>query len=213
MRHVGAYDFKTGEEIWKLSGGGDIPVPTPVVSDGLVYITNFHGLMAPVYAIKDTASGDVSLKDGADKNAAVAWSYPRGGGYMSTPLVYRGVLYVITYNGVLTGYDAEDRREVLHPAAGRRQQRVHRFPGRRRREGLFRQRGRPRVRAEGRPDLRARRHQRDGRKHVGHAGVVGRNDVLADAGSDNCHRDVGAYPYVPGTLVITNSSTAPLRAA
>lgn len=106
MRHVGAYDFKTGEEIWKLSGGGDIPVPTPVVSDGLIYVTNWHGLMAPVYAIKDTASGDVSLKDGASKNAAVAWSYPRGGGYLATPLVYRGLLYVVTYNGILTAYDA-----------------------------------------------------------------------------------------------------------
>ena len=62
MRHVGAYDFKTGEVIWKLSGGGDIPVPTPVVSDGLVYVTNAHGLMAPVYAIKDTATGDISLE-------------------------------------------------------------------------------------------------------------------------------------------------------
>src|SRR5215217_6708861 len=60
MRHVGAYDFKTGEVIWKLSGGGDIPVPTPVVSDGLVFVTNAHGLMAPVYAIKETASGDIS---------------------------------------------------------------------------------------------------------------------------------------------------------
>ena len=106
MRHVGAYDFKTGEEIWKLSGGGDIPVPTPVVSDGLIYVTNWHGLMAPVYAIKDTASGDVSLKDGASKNAAVAWSYSRGGGYLATPLVYRGLLYVVTYNGILTAYDA-----------------------------------------------------------------------------------------------------------
>ena len=107
MRHVGAYDFKTGEVIWKLSGGGDIPVPTPVVSDGLVYITNAHGSMAPVYAIKDTATGDISLKDGAATNTAVAWSYPRGGGYMSTPLVYRGLLYVVTYNGVLTAYDAK----------------------------------------------------------------------------------------------------------
>ena len=106
MRHVGAYDFKTGEEIWKLSGGGDIPIPTPVVSDGLIYITNWHGLMAPVYAIRDTASGDVSLKDGADKNDAVAWSYRRGGGYLCTPLVYRGILYVVAYNGVLTAYDA-----------------------------------------------------------------------------------------------------------
>ena len=67
MRHVGAYDFKTGKEIWKLSGGGDIPVPTPVVSDGLVYITNAHGPMAPVYAISDTATGDISLPDGADE--------------------------------------------------------------------------------------------------------------------------------------------------
>jgi outer membrane protein assembly factor BamB len=107
MRHVGAYDFRTGEEIWKLSGGGDIPVPTLVVSDGLVYVTNAHGLMAPVYAIKDTATGDVSLKDGADKNAAVAWSYTRGGGYMCTPIVYRGILYVVTHNGVLTAYDAK----------------------------------------------------------------------------------------------------------
>jgi outer membrane protein assembly factor BamB len=35
-RHIGAYDFKTGKEIWRLTGGGDIPVPTPVVQDGLI---------------------------------------------------------------------------------------------------------------------------------------------------------------------------------
>jgi outer membrane protein assembly factor BamB len=107
MRHVGAYDFKTGAEVWKLSGGGDIPVPTPVVSDGLVYITNAHGALSPVYAIKDTATGDVSLKDGASKNDYVVWSIPRGGGYMATPLVYRGLVYILTYNGVLSAYDAK----------------------------------------------------------------------------------------------------------
>jgi outer membrane protein assembly factor BamB len=107
MRHVGAYDFKTGKEIWKLSGGGDIPVPTPVVSDGLVFITNAHGILAPVYAIKDTATGDVSLTQGASTNASVAWSYPRDGGYMCTPLVYRGLLYVVRHNGVLNVYDAK----------------------------------------------------------------------------------------------------------
>jgi outer membrane protein assembly factor BamB len=106
MRHAGAYDFKTGDVIWKLAGGGDIPVPTPIVSDGLVYLTTAHGLMAPVYAISETATGDISLKDGADKNGSVVWSYARGGGYLATPLAYRGVLYVVTYNGVLTAYDA-----------------------------------------------------------------------------------------------------------
>jgi len=107
MRHVGAYDFKTGKEIWKLSGGGDIPVPTPVVSDGLVYITNAHGPSSPVYAIKDTATGDVSLKGDETKNDHVVWTAPRSGGDMCTPLVYRGLVYIVRYNGVLNVFDAK----------------------------------------------------------------------------------------------------------
>ena len=107
MRHVGAYDFETGKEIWKLSGGGDIPVPTPVVSDGLIYITNAHGPQSPVYAIKETATGDVSLKADAPSNEAVVWTAPRSGGYMCTPLVYRGLVYIVRYNGVLNVFDAK----------------------------------------------------------------------------------------------------------
>ena len=107
MRHAGAYELKTGKEVWKLSGGGDIPVPTPVVSDGLVFITNAHGPLSPVYAIRETASGDISLTGGATANEGVAWSYPRDGGYLSTPLVYRGLVYVVKYNGVLNVFDAK----------------------------------------------------------------------------------------------------------
>ena len=107
MRHVGAYDFETGKEIWKLSGGGDIPVPTPVVHDGLVYITNAHGRDSPVYAIKETAAGDVSLKEGTTSNDAVVWAAARSGGYMCTPLVYRGLVYIVRYNGVLNVFDAK----------------------------------------------------------------------------------------------------------
>jgi outer membrane protein assembly factor BamB len=107
MRQAGAYDLKTGKEIWKLSGGGDIPVPTPVASDGFVYITNAHGSASPVYAIRETASGDISLSGGASSNDGVAWSYPRDGGYMCTPLVYRGLVYIVRYNGILNVYDAK----------------------------------------------------------------------------------------------------------
>ena len=107
MRQVGAYDFKTGKEIWTLSGGGDIPVPTPVVSDGLVYITNAHGPQSPVYAIRETASGDISLKADATSNDHVVWTAPRSGGYMCTPLVYRGLVYIVRYNGVLNVFDAK----------------------------------------------------------------------------------------------------------
>jgi outer membrane protein assembly factor BamB len=106
MRHAGAYDFRTGKEIWRLTGGGDIPVPTPVVHDGLIYITNAHGPSAPVYAIRTSATGDVSLAAGASSNQGVAWSHQRDGGYMCTPLVYRGLTYIIKFNGVLSVFDA-----------------------------------------------------------------------------------------------------------
>ena len=108
FRHAGAYDFKTGKEIWKLSRNGDIPVPTPVVSDGLIYITNAHGPQAPVYAIKATATGDITPADAtATSSDHIVWSIAKGGGYMCTPLVYRGLTYIIGYNGVLTVYDAK----------------------------------------------------------------------------------------------------------
>jgi outer membrane protein assembly factor BamB len=107
MRQVGGYDFQTGKEIWTLSGGGDIPVPTPVASEGLVYITNAHGARSPVYAIRETAAGDVSLESDQTSNEGVAWSTPRGGGYICTPLIYQGLAYVIRYNGVLNVFDAK----------------------------------------------------------------------------------------------------------
>ncbi len=106
-RHAGAYDFATGKEIWKLGRNGDIPVPTPVVSGGLVYITNAHGPMSPVYAIKDTATGDITPAEGATSNEHVAWSVPKGGGYMCTPLVYRDHTYIVTYQGILSVFDAK----------------------------------------------------------------------------------------------------------
>ena len=105
-RHAGAYDFKTGKEIWKLSRNGDIPVPTPVVTGGLIYITNAHGRIAPVYAIRDTATGDITPAENATSNEHVAWSVTRGGGYMCTPLVYRGLTYIVSYQGILTVFDA-----------------------------------------------------------------------------------------------------------
>ena len=106
-KHIGGYDVKTGKEIWKMTGAGDIPVPTPVVHDGLVYITNAHGRIgAPVYAIRETARGDITPAAGATSNEHIAWSHPRDGGYMCTPLVYHGLVYIVKYNGVVNVYDA-----------------------------------------------------------------------------------------------------------
>jgi outer membrane protein assembly factor BamB len=62
--------------------------------------------MAPIYAIKPSATGDISLKEGETSNAGIAWSYLRDGGYMQTPLIYGDLLYVCRDNGVLSVFDA-----------------------------------------------------------------------------------------------------------
>ncbi len=106
FKRIAGYDVKSGRELWHLQGGGDIPTPTPVVAHGLIFITNAHGKLAPIYAIRPGATGDISLKGEESSNQSVAWSVPRDGSYMATPLVYGDYLYVCRINGVLGCYEA-----------------------------------------------------------------------------------------------------------
>jgi len=117
-KHAGAYDVETGKAIWRLQGGGDIPVPTPVVGHGLVFLTGAHGPVAPVYAIRLDAAGDISLKPGETSNQYVAWSYARDGAYMSTPVVYGDYLYNIRINGVLNCYNARTGERMYQTRLG-----------------------------------------------------------------------------------------------
>lgn len=100
-----SYDGVTGKEIWRLRVGGDNPIPTPFSAGGLIYVANGHGA-APVFAVRPNAQGDISLQEGATTNEHVAWSNPRNGAYIQTPIVYRGLLYSGTNAGVLKCYDA-----------------------------------------------------------------------------------------------------------
>lgn len=112
FKHMGGYDFATGEALWRLAGGGDIPVPTPVAAHDLVYLTNAHGAKSPVYAIRyEGARGSIDLEEDTTKNEHIAWSVPRGGAYMQTPIVVGDELYVCRDNGVLTCFDAKTGEE------------------------------------------------------------------------------------------------------
>jgi outer membrane protein assembly factor BamB len=117
-KHAGAYDLETGKEVWRLGGGGDIPVPTPVVAHDLVFLTSAHGPMAPLYAIRLHATGDISLKPGETSNASVAWSYPRDGAYMITPVVYGDYVYSAKNNGVLSCYNARTGERMYQARLG-----------------------------------------------------------------------------------------------
>ncbi len=104
--NMGGYDFGTGKEIWKLSNGGDIPTPTPVIANDLIYLNGAHGKYSPIFAVRPNATGDITLAPDSTKSKYIAWSEKRGGAYMQTPLIYRGYLYNLQVNGQLTCFDA-----------------------------------------------------------------------------------------------------------
>ena len=106
FKHAGGYDFETGQEIWKLGNGGDIPTPTPIVANDLIYLNSAHGKFSPIVAVRTDASGDITLAPDSTKNQSIAWSLKRGGAYMQTPLVYNSYLYNLQVNGQLTCFDA-----------------------------------------------------------------------------------------------------------
>ena len=102
-----AYDFETGEEIWFMSGGGDIPIPAPQVVGDMIYFNSAHGRMAPIFAIRTDAVGDISLEKDEETNEYVVWSKNREGSYMSTILIYDDLLYVARWNGSFACFDAK----------------------------------------------------------------------------------------------------------
>lgn len=111
FKHRGAYDFKTGEEIWRMSGGGDIPVPTPQIGEDMIFFNSAHGRYSPVMAIKKNATGDITLAKDETSNEFVEWSFPRGGSYMHSMLLYNNLLYNVKWNGSV---------ECLNPKTGER---------------------------------------------------------------------------------------------
>jgi outer membrane protein assembly factor BamB len=107
FRHIGGYDLRTGKELWKLSNAGDIPVPTPILANDLIFITSAHGKVSPIYAIRANATGDITLKAAETTNSFIAWSTKRGGNYMPTPIVVGDHLFCGRDQGVVTCYTAK----------------------------------------------------------------------------------------------------------
>lgn len=104
--HMGGYDFDTGEEIWKLSNGGDAPVPVPVFGHGLIYLHGSHGRYSPIFAVRPEARGDITLEKDSINNEYIVWSIKRGAAYMPTILIYGPYLYNLRMNGNLSCVDA-----------------------------------------------------------------------------------------------------------
>lgn len=117
-RHIGGYDANTGAELWRLEGGGDIPVPTPVISGSHVVITNAHGGKSPIYVVSLQARGTVNQAASKQPMDRVLWSLERGGSYMQTPIVVDGLLYVCSDAGILGCYKAATGQRLYQERIG-----------------------------------------------------------------------------------------------
>jgi outer membrane protein assembly factor BamB len=112
------YDVETGKELWRLGRHSEITVPTPLFAHGLIFLADGYRPVQPIYAVRPTASGDITLKDGKKSSDAVVWSLTKGAPYMPTPIVYGDHLYVCSNGGMLTCYEAKTGKEVYRERLG-----------------------------------------------------------------------------------------------
>lgn len=105
-KETAGYDLETGARLWWLNGGGDIPVPTPILAHGLLLFTSAHGKLRPMRAIRPDATGDITPSEPGMTNAAIAWVHPRQGNYMQTPICVGDWIWGCADTGVLTCFDA-----------------------------------------------------------------------------------------------------------
>jgi outer membrane protein assembly factor BamB len=91
---IRGHDFRTGRELWRISDPeGQVKVSSPVAAGDLAIATGgWPSAAKPILAVR--------ARDGS-----VVWRQDRGSPYTTTPLVYEGVLYVITDAGILSAYD------------------------------------------------------------------------------------------------------------
>ena len=115
---VRGYDAKTGKLRWTLGPNSQVVIPTPIAGNDLVYVAGGYQPVRPIYAIRPGATGDISLPTGKTSNDSIAWSADRDGPYISTPLLYRGILYSLNNNGVLNTFDAVTGERIYRGRVG-----------------------------------------------------------------------------------------------
>ena len=115
---VRGYDPGTGALLWTLAPNSEIAIGSPVIHGNLAIVTAGYPPVRPVYAVRAGARGNISLPAGRTTSDAIAWSHDRDGTYISSPIVYRGLLYTLNNNGILTAYDATSGERLYRARVG-----------------------------------------------------------------------------------------------
>jgi outer membrane protein assembly factor BamB len=109
---IRGYDPRNGKELWRLGGSSKITAPTPVFGEGLVVVASGRQPEGPIFVVHPEAQGNITLGAGRTSSEAVVWSRTARGPYMPTPLIYRGIVYVLNNNGIFDAYNLRTGEEI-----------------------------------------------------------------------------------------------------
>ncbi len=110
---IRGYDPVTGKELWRVGRSSKITAPTPIFSDGVFVVASGRGPERPIFVVRPNARGDVTLAEGKTASESIVWSRTGRGSYMPTPLIYKGILYVLANNGLFDAYNLTTGDELF----------------------------------------------------------------------------------------------------
>lgn len=110
--YVTGYDPRTGQELWRVGPSSKITAPTPIFADDFLVVVSGFPPERPIFVVRAGARGDLTLPEGKTSSEAIAWSRTARGSYMPTPLIYKGILYLLNNNGVLDAYNLRTGEEI-----------------------------------------------------------------------------------------------------
>jgi len=102
---IRGYDPENGRELWSLGPTSVQVVASPVIGSRNLFVSSGYPPARPIYAVKHGIRGKHEIASAADAKP-LAWYATRGGAYMPTPLLYRGLLYLVHHNARIVAYDA-----------------------------------------------------------------------------------------------------------
>ncbi len=113
---IRSYDLE-GNVLWSMEGRMSwATIATPFASHDMVFVTSgyFQDSHKPVYAIRQGATGDITLAEGETESEHIAWYLPRAGNYNTSPLVYGDIYYSLLDRGFFEAYDVKTG-DVVYP--------------------------------------------------------------------------------------------------
>lgn len=108
---VYGYAPGSGKELWRCRFNGFSNAVLPSHGNGLFYVNTGFG-KATLLAIKEGGEGDVT-------DSHIAWQHLKNVGRMSSPLLIKDRLYIVSDNGTGTCLNAVTGEEIWHTRLGR----------------------------------------------------------------------------------------------